>query len=220
MEQYAIEILLGLGVGFISAMPLGPVNLLVVQNTVAHGIRAGLAAVIGAVLIEFIYCFLAFAGIDFLFGNIGANTQGQAQLAVQLVAIPLMAYLGIVQWRKALAPEAPAIQGSIISSRSSLYSKGLFLGASLNLMNPVLISYWFGVAAYLSSHHWVGATMAHYLVFSVAVSGGALGFMGLVAMIAQRSSRGITGRTRQIIHRVLALLYWGFALWLLVKLVA
>ncbi len=43
-------VLLGVGIGVLMAAPIGPVNVLVIQRTVAGGFWAGLAAGLGAVL--------------------------------------------------------------------------------------------------------------------------------------------------------------------------
>ncbi|MBM4414125.1 MAG: LysE family translocator, partial [Chloroflexi bacterium] len=49
----------GIGMGFMIAVPVGPIGLLCIRRTLAHGWRAGFASGLGAATADTLYGFLA-----------------------------------------------------------------------------------------------------------------------------------------------------------------
>lgn len=55
-------VLLGLMVGFLAAIPLGPVNIFVISQTIKHDFLHGFLAGLATALMDFVYCLIALGG--------------------------------------------------------------------------------------------------------------------------------------------------------------
>lgn len=59
-----IIILVGLAVGFLAAIPLGPVNVYVISQTLKRGFLHGFAGGLTTSVLDGIYCLIALVGIS------------------------------------------------------------------------------------------------------------------------------------------------------------
>jgi threonine/homoserine/homoserine lactone efflux protein len=167
-----LAVLTGFFFGFILSVPVGPVNLTIVNEGARRGLLWATMIGFGAVAMEVIYCALAFTGFASLF-------DGKVIKAVmELTSFVFFLYLGIrfltVRTIDAIAPVEEKI-------KQKLQPHSAFAIGFVRVMgNPGVFLFWIFLAAYFRAHDWVEPTMAGTLscVAGVAV-GTSVWFCGL-----------------------------------------
>src|SRR3954465_6362405 len=74
--------------GFLLSIPVGPVNLSIINEGARRGFRWALLIGIGATVMEVIYCFIAFTGFASFF------SRGYIQAGMELFSFVFMLFLG------------------------------------------------------------------------------------------------------------------------------
>jgi len=195
-----IHLLVGIILSFIVAIPVGPVNLAVVQNSIKFGMFSGVKIALGSAMVEFFYCFIALWGVKTFLAS------PNILFVLQIISIPVLLIMGIYNLMRKKETE----ENDNTLNKSS---KGdLILGASLTLVNPILLPFWMGVAAYLKSLHILGENF-HFLhsrstnwAFIIGVALGSFLFLVLVSLISSKR-KSINIHTKIIIYKILGILF-------------
>src|SRR3954451_21449253 len=95
---------IGVVSGFLISIPVGPINLAIINEGAKRGFRWGVLIGFGAIAMDVIYCGLAFAGFSGMF------TTHLLQATIQLLSFLALIYLGI---RYLQATELPATTKSV-----------------------------------------------------------------------------------------------------------
>lgn len=190
------SVLIGLSI----AAPVGPIGLLCIQRTLAHGPRIGFASGLGA------------AAADATYGAIGAFGLGVVTALFVALAKPLalggaafLLWMGWQLWRAAPAAEqarAPDAGGDLRAFASVF---------ALTLTNPMTILSFVAIFASLGGDRPLGAHAGLLMVLGVFV-GSALWWLALALGIAAVRHR-IGATVMRRINRTAALFLIGFALW-------
>jgi threonine/homoserine/homoserine lactone efflux protein len=195
-----IHFLVGIFLAFIVAIPVGPVNLAVVQNSIKYGMLSGFKVALGSALVEFFYCFLAIWGVKTLFTN------PNVLFVLQVASIPLLLVMGIYNLTRKKDNEER-------ESQIKKEPKGdIILGASLTLVNPMLLPFWMGVGAYLKSLHIFGENfqflhnVSTSWAFIFGVASGSFLLLVLVALISSKK-KSMNIHTKIIIYKILGSLF-------------
>ncbi len=158
--------------GFILSVPVGPVNLTIVNEGARRGLLWATLIGFGAVVMEVIYCALAFTGFASFF-------DGKVIKAVmELASFVFFLYLGTrfmtVRAIIAVAPVEERI-------KQKLHPHSAFAIGFVRVMgNPGVFLFWIFLAAYFRAHDWVEPTVAGTFWCVVGVAGGtSLWFCGL-----------------------------------------
>lgn len=186
-------------VGFCLAVPLGPVNVLCMRRTLAHGRVSGLASGLGAALADGIYGGVAGFGVQF-----AAQALLESQMWLRLLVGALLCYLG---YRSFAAKPAQAVA---TNSHNGLVGDTLstFL---LTLTNPMtIISFAAVFAAIGISKEEGGVAGASLLVVGVFL--GSMSWWTLLAWIVGllRGKMGSVGLLWT--NRISGLVIAGFGL--------
>ena len=164
------SVLIGFGLGFLVALQLGPMSLLLIRSTLRDGVRVGLAIGAGVAVIDALYAALGAAGAASLL------TIGPLRLALGVVGTGVLVWLGVrtlvAAARVRAGLEGPADVGD---PRRAFRTS---LGATAS--NPLTIASWAGIfaAASTGTH-----TSAVPLVVGVGV-GSATWMAGLACGVA------------------------------------
>src|SRR5215467_11810426 len=81
--------LVGLVSGFLLSIPVGPVNLTIMNEGARRGFKWALLIGLGATSMELVYCLLAFTSFSSLFQH------GYVKAAMELVSFVFLLFLGI-----------------------------------------------------------------------------------------------------------------------------
>lgn len=95
-----------LSLGFLMAAPVGPIAILCIRRTLAHGFLAGLVSGFGAATADAFYCLIAALGLTFV-----STFLIEQQFYVTLLGTCFLVYLGIKTYRTPPAQTAAHIHG-------------------------------------------------------------------------------------------------------------
>lgn len=150
--------LTGFITAFLLAIPVGPVNLTIINEGARRGRKWAILISLGATLMELIYCFIAFTGLaSFLL------TGKYMKPAMELFTFGFMLVLGIkfllaksVSGPVELGEAAHKIEERIGERLERLNPTSAFtMGFVRVLANPGVMLGWFFFAAYFTSRDWV-----------------------------------------------------------------
>lgn len=149
-------------------MPLGVINIAVVDASVAGNRRAAIGLGIGGALADTIHAALAFVGV----GQLVTAHPGVLRVLAVAAAVLIVAY-AVYSWR---APRA---------KRELTRPKSIATGFLLTLPNPGALSAWVAVAASL----WPGATIAQAIALALGVGIGSAAWFGFLAYVVAKLPR-------------------------------
>lgn len=173
-------ILFGLITGFIAAIPLGPVNVYVISQTMKRDFFHGLMAGVTTAVLDTIYCLIAVIGVSQITFNLNkyqAYMKAIAALVLLVLAVRLARQSR--SYKNGQATERPL--------QSSFSAKSLLGVVALYVSNPSLYFFWLFVAGLVTSHYWVRESGASPWIFALSCgTGGFLWYFILVRYVATK----------------------------------
>ena len=196
------SLILGLIIGFVAAIPLGPINIYVVTQTLKrdffHGILGGLTAAV----LDIIFCLAALIGI----GQILAVIQ-RYSLLLKLLAALLLTAIGI-----RLILQARRFDESTWGEKPTRKTPRPMLAVVLlYISNPALYGFWLGAAGMVTAHGWVPSRSPKAWLFSLAVGVGSVLWYFLLVRYVAKHHHLIGAKTFRKILVGLAVLLFLFA---------
>ncbi len=162
-------LLLAFALGFVGYLPLGNINLAVVQLSSSEQKKHWQAFILFAALMEFIYCFACISGLEIL----RRETQWVAVFNWSAVVVFLL--LGIFTF----------VHTENTSGNSS-FSSGVKRGILLAVFNPLQIPFWMVWGVYLMQNGWLKNGMATIALFSLICSLGTASVLYIYALAGKR----------------------------------
>ena len=188
-----LSALTGFVSGFLLSVPVGPVNLTIINEGARRGFKWAVLIGLGASVMDVIYCTIAFTGFSSFFGSPIVKT------SMEVFSFAFMLFLGVkfLSAKTVIAPTQLGAAASRIEQRidEKLHPHSAFMiGFARVLGNVGVLLFWIVAAAYFMSHEayftsyeWVEDTIAAKAAFIAGVALGAnLWFFGVSYM----SSRG------------------------------
>lgn len=212
---YLWPALAGAVCGFVSAVPVGPINLTILNEGARRGFRWGMLIGLGATLMEAIYCVTAFAGFAQLF------TAPLIKAAMELVSFLFMLYLGVKFIRARSLPVRSHTE-EVVEHQLHPHT-AFWTGFVRCLGNPGVFFFWITVGATLLAHEWMAPVWPSKLA---CAGGAALGIFVWFLILSYGVSLGRGRLTEEKLVRMervsgaLLLLFALFLGWRLVALLA
>jgi len=172
--------LTGLISGLLLSVPIGPINLTILNEGARRGFKWAALIGLGATTMEVIYCFVAFTGFASFF------TRGYVKAAMELFSFVFMLFLG-VKFLMSKSVRDPPVHLSAAADRiearleERLHPHSAFMTGLVRVMGNVgVLVFWIILAANFISREWVTPDWPGKLacVGGVAVATGAW-FVGL-----------------------------------------
>src|ERR1019366_1924692 len=147
--------LTGLISGLLLSIPIGPINLTILNEGARRGFKWAALIGLGATVMEVIYCFIAFTSFASFF------THGYVKPAMQLFGFVFMSFIGIkfllaksVQVRPLhLGAAAERIE---LRLEERLHPRSAFMTGLVRVMGNVgVLVFWVFLGLYFISHEWV-----------------------------------------------------------------
>jgi threonine/homoserine/homoserine lactone efflux protein len=207
MSEETSAILLALVTGCISGLllsiPVGPVNLTIMNEGARRGFKVALLIGLGAVTGEVIYCFIAFTGFASFF------TRGYVKAAMELFSFVFMLFLGI-KFMLTKTVNTPVSLGHVSDRfgeriEEKFHPHSAFMTGFLRTIgNLGVLVFWVILAASFISHEWVTPDWPGKLA---CVSGVAVGTgLWFFVLSYYSSSRG-HGKFSE--HTLLKMAHWS-----------
>jgi len=191
---FAQSLLVGLSI----AAPVGPIGLLVIQRTLRHGTRVGLATGLGAALADAAYGAVGAFGVTSLITLLGS-----ARVPLALAGSAFLLWLAWRTWRSPPADHAAQVAGGA-GLLASFFSTFV-----LTLSNPATIFSFIAVFSALASR---GAPASPWPMVLGVLVGSALWWLLLSGLVGLLRSR-FDSQAQRLVNRLSALLLAGFAVW-------
>ncbi len=133
--------------GLLLSIPVGPVNLTIINEGARRGFLWAAMIGLGAVLMEVIYCAIAFTGFATLF------SRGIVKAAMELASFVFMLYLGLRFLTARRVPHSSRIEEKV---EETLHPHSAFWTGFVRVMgNPAVLVFWVILAANFISREWV-----------------------------------------------------------------
>ncbi len=187
----------GLIAGFIICVPFGPIGLLCVMRTLTDGKVAGIASVLGASVMDAIYCAFAGLGVSYI-SNFVNNESMVLRLAGGVILIALGIKIFLIHATEK-TPEAKG-HGLLASFGSSFF---------LMLTNPLAILVFSATFSALGIGGWRYAHISTGMLVAGVFVGSALWAPILVAAVATFSPQ-LTLAQLRLANRISGVVLLGF----------
>ncbi|MGW1765215.1 LysE/ArgO family amino acid transporter [Streptomyces sp. NPDC002073] len=176
----------GLGLGFLVALPLGPIGLLCVRSVLSNGLVPGIAIGLGAALVDAVYAALGLAGVGKLLDVPVLRT------TLGLAGAVVMAYLGFRSVRSAFKAK-----GAVDTDGEAVPAWTAFRTAlTATAANPATIGYWAAAFAAASAANVTGS-LAASVAMLVGVACGTLLWFTTLSLGTAVFRRWFTSRMLQ-----------------------
>ena len=196
-------VLLGLMVGFLAAIPLGPVNIFVISQTIKRDFLHGFLAGMTTAILDFIYCLIALVGFfHFSFGSSVTEAIPYLKIVSGLILV------GIAVRLVKQAQDQPANKSLPKAPRSARPVLGVVL---LYVTNPSLYFFWLAVAGAVTAHHLVGNTGLRPVLFALSCGLGGLSWYFILVRYVSVHHHQLDPRIFKRVFLVLAVVLFGFA---------
>lgn len=192
-------ILLGIFVGLLAAVPLGPVNVFVISQALKRDFFHGLLAGLTAATLDMIFCFVSLAGFFQIKLNLPHYTISVLKIVAALIIILLSA--------KLIRDSKVFVMPSERDKIPSAAPKPILGVLALYVSNPTLYMFWIAVAGSVTGHQLVRFGTWTAVAFAAAVGiGSLLWYILLVRFVSRRQARIKPATFRKL------LFYLGLAL--------
>ena len=220
-------ILLSALTGFLSGMllsvPVGPVNLTIINEGTRRGFLRAMLVGLGAATMDLIYCTIAFTGFSSFFGI------RMVKASMEVFSFVFMLFLGVkfLSAKTVIAPTQLGAAASRIEERigEKLHPHSAFMTGFVRVLgNLGVLLFWIVLAANFLSRDWVDDTLAGK---SACIAGVAVGANLWFFALSYMSSRGQGRLSEQTLLRmehfsgicllVLGLYHGGHIAWQLAR---
>jgi len=195
--------ILGFAIGFLAAIPIGPLNVAVMTEALRGRDRPPYALVLGGSIPDFAYAstiLLGFAGILTRFFEIDAVRIGFGGAVA--------AYGTHVAWRGA----APLEDDDVGTRRAARAGGAFWVGFLISAFNPGLVLSWVVLAGALHGAGVVGTGTVENLAFAAGAWGGMVSWLGLLLYSVARFRSRVPLRGLRILIRGFGLVLIGLAI--------
>ncbi|KAB2880271.1 hypothetical protein F9K33_05545 [bacterium] len=174
--QASTALILGLGIGFINSIPIGPINVSIIDTGFKRGFRHAIMIGLGALVVDIFYCVIGIFGVSLIKDYIVEMFQPLGFPVLALIGGRLV-YKGYRN--KMVQTFHPPTQKEL--------TKNFSLGFLIYLTNPLAIGFWIITAGFIFSHRLIERNMPDQVSF---ISGMAIGtaawFFSLAKIVAYK----------------------------------
>jgi threonine/homoserine/homoserine lactone efflux protein len=206
LEHSSTAGITGFIAGFLVSIPVGPINLTIINEGARRGFRWALMIGLGSVLMESIYCGMALAGFA-------------AFLALPVVKsiMELLSFLFLLclSWKYFSAKSIPSHSHGADVIEQKLHPRTAFgVGFIRVLGNPSVLLLWATLTATFLSHNWVDRTLDDRVACVIGVATGASLWFFLLAYVVGRRHGRISPQVLLRMEHVSGALLLAAALWI------
>jgi L-lysine exporter family protein LysE/ArgO len=187
----------GLVGGFLMSIPVGPVNITVINEALNRGFLRPFLIGVGAVTAEAIYCLLALTGFQTV---IDLPYVRSTTVLISFLVVTLLGFRYLMA-RAEFADRTSLLVEYELEEKLHLH-RGYLVGLGMTLGNPFILLVWGTLAAFLYEHDLVRSGVLNVLAFAGGMAGGGTLWFFLLAQLTSRKHRNISPRALRILTRV------------------
>jgi threonine/homoserine/homoserine lactone efflux protein len=202
-------IALGLLIGFLAAVPLGPINVYVVSQTMKRDFFHGMMAGLTASLLDACYCLVALIGISAVNALLV-----RFHIVFKVGAAVILAAIGFRLITHSRRDEEIRNGNKVVAKSPRPVLTVILLYGS----NPTLYIFWLGVAGVVSAHNLLVPVRTYQVVFALACGLGSLLWYFLLVRYVHKYHHLLKPRTFRRIFVALAVFLFALAAYSLLSL--
>jgi threonine/homoserine/homoserine lactone efflux protein len=172
-----IALIIGLAVGFLMCIPVGPINVWVVNTFLKHNFRSAFSIALGGSAMDFTYFMVVLTGLSFF------TFSHQTSITLKIVGVLFLFIFGL----KELLSKAKLIDENEVADKKKPHASSYFLlGVLIYTSNPTLIATMSGLAAVIKSWHAFSFNFINYFFLSLGVALGSAGWFFFMLKMVER----------------------------------
>ena len=184
LMDYSLAAAVGIISGLLVSIPVGPVNVAIVNEGAQRGFRWALFIGLGSVAMEVIYCFIGFAGFSGLFDS------RWLRATMELCSFLLMLFLGLKYVFLRSLPITSKTQERV---EHRLHPHTAFMTGFIRVLcNPNVLLGWITISASFLAHEWVAPAWDSKLTCISGVGIGSLAWFVFLSYIVSHTRRHMT----------------------------
>lgn len=172
-----IAFLIGLIIGFIMCIPVGPINVWVVNTLLKHNFRSAFSIALGGSLMDFSYFMVILTGLSLF------TFSPQTSLTLKIVGVLFLFAFGL---KEVLTKEQVFDSSEDDEKKMPNASSFFLLGVLIYTSNPTLIATMSGLAAVIKSWNAFNYNFLNYFLLSFGVAIGSAGWFYFLLKMVQR----------------------------------
>jgi threonine/homoserine/homoserine lactone efflux protein len=205
-EHSPTAFITGLVAGFLISIPVGPINLTIVNEGARRGFKWALMIGLGSVTMESIYCGFALAGFSAFLKN---NT-----IVRSIMELLSFLFLLFLSWKYFSAKSIPDHSRSADAIEQRLHPRSAFMVGFVRVLgNPSVLLLWVTLTATFLSHNWVDQTFDDRLACVIGVACGATLWFFLLAYGVSRGHGRFSPRVLLRMEHISGAILLLAALW-------
>ncbi len=206
LEHSNVALVTGLIAGFLVSIPVGPINLTIINEGARRGFRWALMIGLGSVLMESIYCAISLTGFSAFLG-----------LPMVKSTMELLSFLFLLalSWKYFRAKSIPDHSRSADRIEEKLHPRSAFMTGFVRVLgNPSVLLLWVTLTATFLSHNWVDRTLDDRVACVLGVAGGATLWFFLLAWAVSKGHGRFSPRVLLRMEHVSGAVLLIAALWI------
>jgi threonine/homoserine/homoserine lactone efflux protein len=205
-DELLRALLAGLVCGFVVSVPVGPVNLTVINKALQRGFQRAFLVGLGAAMAETIYAMVLLAGHTTI---LDMPVVRDAMRAISVGVIALVGLRSLMfKEEKFEARDSATVEK--VDERWH-HPRAFMLGFILTISNLMLVVLWATLAALLFAREWVLPPMTSRAMCATGVFLGCVSWFLLLAYFVSRAHRRVKPRTLTISVRACGAVFLVFA---------
>lgn len=179
--------ILGIVSGFVISIPVGPINLAIINEGAKRGFKWGVLIGAGGISMDLVYCSIAFAGFSGLF------TTRLLRATIELLSFLALVYLG---FKYLEATRLPAMTKGVEMVEHTLHPHTAFMIGFVRVLgNPAVLLFWITLSASFLSHNWIEDTWASKGACVAGMGAGAFAWFLLLSYLVSLGHGRFSART-------------------------
>jgi threonine/homoserine/homoserine lactone efflux protein len=180
--------------GFLVCIPVGPINVAIVNEGARRGFLWSVMLGFGAMVMDTIYCAIAFAGFSSFFSGQGVRAM------MELLSFILMFYLG---FRYLFAKDIPEHTATVDAVEHKFHPHTAFwIGFVRVLGNPAILLFWFTLSATFLAHNWISENNTSKVLCGAGSLVGGMTWFLLLSWVVARGRHKLSKRSLLIMSQV------------------
>ena len=206
LEHSPIAFATGVISGFIVSIPVGPINVSIINEGARRGFKWGALIGLGSVVMETTYCAIAFAGFSAFFDT------PMIKAAMELISFIFMLFLGL---KYLMAKSIPTHVASADRIEERLHPHSAFMIGFVRVLgNPSVLLLWMTLVATFLAHNWVDQTLDDKTACVLGVAAGAAAWFFALSYAVSWGGRRWSPKTLLHMERVSGAFLLIAALWM------
>ena len=207
--------------GFVVSVPVGPVNLTVINQALRRGFGVAFLVGLGAIIAESLYATLMLWGHSSILHQpqVFGIPRKSVVLGLRIVAVAVITALGL----RYLLFRPERIDASEVAAERLderwHHPQSFILGFALTISNLMLMVLWATIVTLLFAHEWVTRTRPSRVLCVLGVLIGGSAWFSMLAFFVSRAQRRIKAGTLTLLVRGCGVVFLGFAALLAYKLI-